>query len=194
MKQTAIQDAANYFAEQIRMSMQGLAAGHSSEEFYVFALEVADDFAAVFNAANTEAHFHRSSGGASSRWQPSQWVASGMDIDIEPLNELLDDPTYQPDPEKDKLRPMKQAMWLKAMVKGLQIAREEGELQWSGRPIAAFCSVQDSGLTGWFALESASSVNPPDLWKHIEGDFAKAWEGWETDDEALKVRLAFETL
>lgn len=191
MNQSAVQDAAKYVAEQIGFSMRGLANKYGAEEIYVFAIEVAGDFAAVFKAANTEGHYDRSTGGAASRWQPSEWFANGMDIDIAPLNELLNDPTFQPEPEKDKQRPKHQAEWLKVMLEGLRMAREAGHLQWAGRPIVAFCTVQDSGLAGWFACESARLVNPPGLWNHIKAEFVEAWEGWEIDDEADKVRAAF---
>jgi hypothetical protein len=194
MNQSAIQDAAMYVAGQIEVSMRGLGRIHGSDDIYVFAIDVAGDFAAVFKAANTEGHYQRSSGGAGSRWQPSEWFANGMDIEIGPLNQLLEDPTYQPDPEKGKQRPKHQAEWLMVMVQGLRKAREAGHLQWSGRPVVAFCTVQDSGLGGWLACESARLVNPPDLWNQIEVEFVEAWEGWETDDEADKVRAAFEQL
>lgn len=194
MNQSAIQDAATYVAEQIGLSMQGLARKQASEEIYVFAIEIADDFAAIFKAANTEAHYQRSPGGPESRWQPSQWFASGMDIELEPLNELLDDPTYQTDSEKDKQRPAIQAVWLKVMVEGLRMAREAGHLQWSGQPIVAFCTVQDSGIAGWLPWESARLVNPPGLWANIETEFAEAWQDWQTDDEADKIRTVYETL
>jgi|688.fasta_scaffold573397_2 hypothetical protein len=136
MNQSGIEDAAKYVAEQIGLSMRGLASKRGAEDIYVFAIEVADDFAAVFKAVNTVGHYQRSTGGAASRWQPSQWFANGMDFEIGPLTELLEDPTYLPDPEKDKQRSKHQAEWLKVMVQGLRKAPAAGHLQWSGRPVA----------------------------------------------------------
>lgn len=174
--------------------MRGLARKQASEDVYVFALEIADDFAAVFKAANTESHYQRSGGGAASRWQPSGWFATGMEIEIELLNELLVDPTFQRDPGRQAERPRHQAVWLKVMVDGLRLAREAGHLRWAGRPIAAFCTVQDSGLSGWMAFESARRLNPPELWELIRAEFTEAWADWQSDDAADEVRAAFESL
>ncbi len=174
--------------------MSGLAKKQASEDIYVFALEIADDFAAVFKAAITEAHYQRSDGRAASRWQPSEWFATGMEIEIEPLNELLVDPTFQQDPERQAERPSHQSGVAQGDVEGLQLAREAVQLQWAGRPIVAFCTVQDSGLSGWLACESAQRLNPPELWERIRSEFTEAWQDWQSDDAADEVRAAFESL
>ncbi|MGL4465451.1 MAG: hypothetical protein ACRDD1_00390 [Planctomycetia bacterium] len=109
---SAIQTADLYVAEQIALSMRGLAGNQAVEEVYVFALVVSDDFAGVCKAANTVKHFRGSSGGVECRWQPAEWFATGMEIEIDRLNELLGDPTFQIDPTLEKQRPANQAVWL----------------------------------------------------------------------------------
>jgi hypothetical protein len=194
MLASAILDASKYVAEQVALSMRGLSASQASEQIYAFAIEIADDFAAVFKAANTERHFQNSARDPASRWQPSEWCFCGMDLHIGPLNDLLDDPTYQPDPAKDQLRPKNQAIWLKVMIEGLRMAREAGHLQWAGQSIVAFCVVQNSGLARWFASESARLVNPPELLATFEVELTAAWKDWESDAESDKVRAAYESL
>ena len=194
MDVTLIQTASRSVAEQIALSMSGLTQKRASEQVYAFALVVADDFASVAKAANTEGHYRRSPGGPVNRWLPSEWFATGMDLEIDHLNELLGDPTFQADPELEKQRPATQAVWLKPLVESLRIAREAGHLTWGGRSVAAFCTVEDSGLAGWFALESARLANPPDLLKMFEAELSEAWAGWESDEESARVRAAYDAL
>jgi hypothetical protein len=184
--------AAESVAAQIAASMRGLAANLPSESVYTFALVVADDFATACKAVNTEAHHRASAGGSVRRWQPTEWFENGMELDVGVLLERLGDPTFQVDPELERRRPATQAAWLAAMFEGLRLASAAGHLIWSGLPVLAFCTVQDSGLAAWCALESVRLVNPPDLLQQVEREFADGWAGWEADEEADAVRAAFE--
>jgi hypothetical protein len=183
--------AAKSIAEQVASSMRGLSKNLPSEAVYAFALVVADDFATVCKAVNTESHFRASAGGSVSRWQPTEWLDSGMDLDFDELSEWLGDPTFQLDPELEKLRPVKQAAWLVALVEAMRLARAAGHLSWGRSEVFAFCTVQDSELAAWYALESARLVNPPELMERVGPEFAEAWVDWESD-EGVAVRSAFE--
>lgn len=192
MTEDDIRAAAESVAEQIAFTMGRLAENWRSETLYAFALVVQDDFAMVYKAANTEGQFQSSSGGAASRWEPNGWLGTGMELTIDLLNERLGDPTFQVDPALEKLRPAKQAAWLIALFEGLRLAHASGHLSWGGTPIFAFCTVQGSGLTAWCALESARLVNPPELLERHGAEFADAWAGWESDEEATAVQAAYE--
>ena len=186
--------AAESVAEQIAASMKGLARNLGTKAVYVIALVVSDDFATVCKAVNTEEHYLASEGGSVSRWQPTEWLENGMDLDVDVLNERLGEPTYQTDPELTKSRPTKQAVWLIALIDGLRLARTAGHLNWAGLPIVAFCTIQDSGLAKWCALESARLVNPADLMEKISKDFADGWAGWDSDEESADVQAAYDAI
>lgn len=189
-----IRAAAESVAEQVAASMRGLTERLSSESVTAFALVVADDFATVCKAVDTEARHRASGGGPAARWQPAEWLDSGMELDVDVLLERLGDPTFQVDPELERERPARQAAWLAALVEGLRLARAAGHLDAGGSPVFAFCTVQDSGLAAWCALESARLANAPEIWERVGREFAEGWAGWESDAEAVAVRTAYEAI
>ncbi|MFO0876107.1 MAG: DUF4303 domain-containing protein [Gemmataceae bacterium] len=195
MPLTPLRAAALSISQQVAATLGNLGHHQPHEQLYVFALVVSDDFATVCQAANSESHFARSSGGAVARWQPAEWFATGMELDVTPLMDRLGDPTYQRDPALARERPAKQAAWLAALVEGLEIARNKGHLTWGDQPLATFCTVQDSDLGPWLARTSARLLNPPDLFPLIEAELAEAWAGWDPPgDESAQVQEAFNAL
>jgi hypothetical protein len=182
-----IREAAQSVADQIGTSMRGLRSSFGPGAIYAFALVVQDDFATVYKFSNTVGHFEDSDGGPESRWEPAEWVATGMELDQRVLFDKLGDPTFQTDASLEAQRPHKQALWLAALVEGLILAHSAGHLE----GVFAFCTVQDSGLIPWLTVESAKLANSPEQFAEVGEEFTEVWEAWESDEEAEAVEAAF---
>lgn len=191
---STIQTVAMSVAEQNAESMSGLARKQSTEQLYVFALVVADDFATVSKATNSESYFQKSEKSVYHRWGPSQWFATGMEIDTSELIDLLGDPTYQIEPKSQLDTSRCRAAWLASLVEGLRVARKSGHLNWFGKPMLAFVTVEDCGLAGWLAIESARMLNSQDAFELVESTFTKAWDGWDSDEDSEVVQVELQKL
>ncbi|MGH7200985.1 MAG: DUF4303 domain-containing protein, partial [Planctomycetaceae bacterium] len=153
-------------------------------------------------AANTESHLaerlaedEELSDGQRNlyKWYYAEWDAADMALETESLTELLGDAGFDDDEE---LQAARQAAWLWAMTEGLRLAREQGALTWNGKPVAAFCTMTDSGDAIWLERVTARHVNPPALFSTIEPELESAVQEWygTSEIEPTPLQLAFEQL
>lgn len=184
--------AADDIARQVTHSMQGLRDNlDSGEEVYVYALVVPDDFSYLMGYANTVRHFAASKNRSVDKWYFAEWFAQGMELKTEALTELLGSADFHDDKE---VKHDRQAAWLLAMTKGLDLARAGGALEWRSRSVVAFCSMVDCDDAIWIERETAQMVNPPTLFRAIEAELtATAWYG-TPDPGPRALRSAFERL
>lgn len=194
MSTTAIRAAAQSIAEQVSLSIQGLERRLRDETVYAFALSVSDDFSMLNKAVNTESHYAKSPGGARFRWRVGEWQHNAMDLEVEPLIELLGDPTFQTDPQLQEQQPAIQARWLLALIDGLKLARDGGHLNWNGTAIAGFCTIEESDDAGWVEQHSARMVNPPERLVDLESGLAAARVDEEPGEEPGPLEAAFQAL
>jgi predicted NAD/FAD-dependent oxidoreductase len=81
-----------------------------------------------------------------------------------------------------------------SLIDSLKLARNAGYLQSHQRPVAAYCTVQDSEFAGWLAIESAKQVNTPEVYNTLISELSTVWEGWEeVGEEFAPVVAAYTT-